>query len=404
MTPSLQLPHFAQRNREISPFLAMEVMERAFALERAGHSVVHLEIGEPGAPPPQAAVDACERALRQGFTRYTDSRGIPELREAIAAEHSARSGVPVSADRVLVTSGTSAAMQLVFSLLVDPGDEVILAAPHYSCYPNFIHVAGGRPVLITTRAEENYQLDPHQVRAVMTPRTRAIIVASPANPTGAVQERKTMQDLADLGVPLVSDEIYDGLVYDGVQTTSALAVSDHAYVLDGFSKRYAMTGFRLGYVIAPLHAVRPLQVLQQNLFISANHFVQYAGVAALEQGAASVAALRDDYAQRRTQLIQGLRELGFGLPSLPQGAFYALADARRFGGDSLKLAFALLERAHVACTPGIDYGQAAEGHLRFSFAASEEDIALGLERLGKVLPALEAEVMETRASKPRGKK
>jgi aspartate/methionine/tyrosine aminotransferase len=238
----------------------------------------------------------------------------------------------------------------------------------------------------------------------MTARTRAIIVASPANPTGAVQERKTMQALADLGVPLVSDEIYDGLVYDGVQTTSALAVSDQAYVLDGFSKRYAMTGFRLGYVIAPLHAVRPLQVLQQNLFISANHFVQYAGVAALEQGAASVTALRDDYAQRRTQLIQGLRELGFGLPSLPQGAFYALADARRFGGDSVKLAFELLERAHVACTPGIDYGQAAEGHLRFSFAATEEDIALGLERLGKVLPVLEAEVLETTENKPRGKK
>jgi len=403
MTPTHPPPHFAQRNREISPFLAMEVMERAFALERAGHSVVHLEIGEPAAPPPQAAVEACERALRQGFTRYTDSRGIPELREAIAAEHSARSGVPVSADRVLVTSGTSAAMQLVFSLLVDPGDEVILAAPHYSCYPNFIHVAGGRPVLITTRAEENYQFDPDRVRAAMTPRTRAIIVASPANPTGAVQERETLQALANLGVPLVSDEIYDGLVYDGVQTTSALVVSDQAYVLDGFSKRYAMTGFRLGYVIAPLHAVRPLQVLQQNLFISANHFVQYAGIAALEQGAASVAALRDTYAQRRTQLIGGLRELGFGLPSLPQGAFYALADARRFGGDSLKLAFELLERAHVACTPGIDYGQAAEGHLRFSFAATEEDIALGLERLGKVLPALEAAVLETTV-KPRGKK
>ena len=378
-------------------------MERAFALERAGHSVVHLEIGEPAAPPPPAAVEACERALRQGFTRYTDSRGIPELREAIAAEHSARSGVPVSADRVLVTSGTSAAMQLVFSLLVDPGDEVILAAPHYSCYPNFIHVAGGRPVLITTRAEENYQFDPDRVRAAMTPRTRAIIVASPANPTGAVQERETLQALANLGVPLVSDEIYDGLVYDGVQTTSALVVSDQAYVLDGFSKRYAMTGFRLGYVIAPLHAVRPLQVLQQNLFISANHFVQYAGIAALEQGAASVAALRDAYAHRRTQLIGGLRELGFGLPSLPQGAFYALADARRFGGDSLKLAFELLERGHVACTPGIDYGQAAEGHLRFSFAATEEDIALGLERLEKILPALEAAVLETTA-KPRGKK
>ncbi len=379
---------FAERIKEITPFLAMEVMERAFELERAGKRIVHLEIGEPGFPPPPEASLACEKALRDGFTGYTDSRGIPALREAIAAEHTRRSGLPVAPERVLVTSGTSPAMQLVFSLLVDPGDEVILGTPHYPCYPNFIRVAGGRPILVPTLPEEGYRLDPERVRACVTDRTRAIVVASPANPTGAIQERTTLEALAEIGLPLISDEIYDGLTYDDAPVVSALAVSEQAFVLDGFSKRYAMTGFRLGYVIAPEAALRPLQILQQNLYISANHFVQYAGIAALRFGAPSVEAMRVAYTARRGLLLAGLRKLGFGIPSIPRGAFYAFVDARPFGTDSLALANTLLTRAGVACTPGIDYGAAGEGFLRFSFAASEEDIAEGLERLGRVLPEL----------------
>jgi len=324
--------------------------------------------------------------LRAGYTKYTDSQGIPELREAIAAEHSARSGVALSPERVLVTNGTSTAMQLVFSLLVEPGDEVILGAPYYSCYPNFIRVAGGAPVFVDTRPEDGYRLDPDSVRQAITPRTRAIVVASPANPTGAVQSRETLRGLAALGLPLISDEIYRGLSYDRVEVTSALSVSEEAFVLDGFSKRYAMTGFRLGYVIAPEAAMRALQVLQQNLVISANHFVQHAGIAAIAHGAATVERMLQAYAKRRPLLIEGLRELGFGIPSLPEGAFYAFADARRFGMDSLDLAFRILERAHVACTPGIDYGQAGEGYLRFSFSASEESITEGLARLRQTLP------------------
>jgi len=377
--------HFASRVENITPFLAMEVMERAFALERQGARVVHLEVGEPDFPAPAEAVEACAKALREGCTKYTDSRGIPELREAIAAEHAARTGVEVSPERVLVTNGTSTAMQLVFSLLVDPGDEVILGAPHYSCYPNFIRVAGGVPVFIPTNPEANYQLDPAEVRRARSSRTRAIIVASPANPTGAIQERSTLEGLSQLGLPIISDEIYRGLTYDDAVVTSASEVFEQAFVLDGFSKRYAMTGFRLGYVIAPEQAIRPLQILQQNLVISANHFVQYAGLAALRYGSKTVAQMRDAYAIRRTLLIDGLRSLGFSIPSLPQGAFYAFADARRFGQNSLDLAFEILERAHVACTPGIDYGEAGEGFLRFSFSASEASIREGLDRLGRML-------------------
>jgi len=379
----------ARRIAEVEPFLAMEITERAMALEREGRSVIRLGVGEPDFPPPPEVVEACARALAAGETGYTDSRGLPELREAIAADHARRSGVRFDAERVLVTNGVSSAMLLVFALLVDEGDEVVLGTPHYPCYPNFVRVFGGRPVLVPTRADDGFRLDPDAVRRALTPRTRAIVVASPANPTGAVQDAETMRALASLGVPLVSDEIYDGLVYDGVRCSSALGLADDAFVLDGFSKRYAMTGFRLGYVIAPAATARALQVLQQNLFICANRFVQHAGVAALAHGAKSLETMRAAYARRRTLLVDGLRRLGFGVPRTPHGAFYVFADARGFGAaalDSHRFAFDLLERSGVAATPGVDFGAAGEGFLRFCYAASEDALAEALRRLEAALP------------------
>jgi aspartate/methionine/tyrosine aminotransferase len=375
----------ADRLRGIEPFLAMEVMERAFAMEREGRRVIHLEIGEPGFPPPPAAVAACQAALVRGETRYTDSRGLAELREAIAIDKGLRSAVAVDPERVIVTSGTSPAMLLVFSLLIEAGDEVILPTPHYPCYPNFIRYCGGTPVPVVCDAAGGYRIPPRAVRQLLTDRTRAIVVASPANPTGAVQDEATLRELASLGVPLISDEIYDGLVYDGARVISALEVSDQAFVLDGFSKRYAMTGFRLGYAIAPPEYVRTLQILQQNLFICANHFVQRAGIAALEEGDETVRTMRAAYDRRRRLLVDGLLALGFGVPRLPRGAFYVLADARAFGSDSRRLAFDLLERSGVATTPGIDFGEAGEGFLRFCYAAPEEQIAEALEWLAPVL-------------------
>jgi aspartate/methionine/tyrosine aminotransferase len=369
----------------LEPFLAMEVMERAFAMERAGARVLHLEIGEPGAAPPPEAMEACAAALRAGETRYTDSRGLDELREAIAAEHARRTGVAVDPGCVLVTSGTSPAMLLVFSLLVESGDEVVIGTPHYPCYPNFVRFCGGTPVLVPTGPADGWQLDAAAVKAAIGPRTRAVVVGSPANPTGAVQEPATLRALAELGVPLVSDEIYSGLTYDGVEAASPLGLSEDVFVLDGFSKRYAMTGFRLGYAIAPREALRPLQVMQQNLFISANRFVQHAGLAALRHGAPFVERLRDALAPRRARLVEGLRALGFEVPGLPRGAFYVFADARRFGADSRALAFDLLERAQVACTPGIDFGAAGEGWLRFCYAVADAVLDEALARLGRAL-------------------
>jgi aspartate/methionine/tyrosine aminotransferase len=386
---------FTRRIAPLEPFLAMEVMERAFELERSGTRVIHLEIGEPDFPPPPEAIEACSRALLDGETHYSDSRGLVELREAIAADYAERHGVAVEPDRVLVTSGTSPAMLLVFSLLVEAGDEVILPEPHYPCYPNFIRFCGGTPVAVPTDAQDGYRIDPDAVRRALSPRTRAIVVGSPANPTGAVQDEATVRALGELGVPLVSDEIYDGLVYDGGHVTSALHASEQAFVLDGFSKRYAMTGFRLGYVIAPPEAVRPLQILQQNLFISANRFVQHAGIAALRYGGETLDAMRSAYVRRRARLVSGLRELGLEVPCMPAGAFYVFADARAFDPDSRRLAFALLERASVAVAPGIDFGTRGEGWLRFCYTAPDDELEQALERLAESLPELQAAASST---------
>jgi aspartate/methionine/tyrosine aminotransferase len=363
----------------------MEVMERAFALEREGRDIAHLEIGEPDFAPPAEALVATRVALEAGETRYTDSRGLDDLRQAIARDCERRHGVSVAPERVIVTSGTSPAMLLVFSLLLDPGDEAILGAPHYPCYPNFIRFCGARPVSVPTSAEDGYRLDPDAVARAVTDRTRAIVVGSPANPTGAVQPPEVLEALAALGLPLVSDEIYHGLVYDPIDVRSALALPGDHFVLDGFSKRYAMTGFRLGWAVVPQWALRPLQIMQQNLFISANHFVQRAGIAALQHGESTRLEMVETYRRRRNRIVAGLRELGFGIPRTPEGAFYVLADASRFTDDSLAFAFHLLENAGVGVTPGRDFGPGGEAKLRFCYAVADETIERALERLAGAL-------------------
>ncbi len=366
----------------------MEILERAHELEREGARIAHLELGEPDFPPPPAAARACSEALVRGETGYTDSRGLWSLREAISAHLKRRCGRSVDPERILVTQGTSIGMTLVASLLIEPGDEVLIPTPHYPCYPNFVRFAGGTPVFVETKAETGWHVDPDRLRAAITPRTRAILLGSPANPTGAVQPREVLEAVAALGPPLIADEIYAGLVYDGRRATSVLEVSDDAFVLDGFSKRYAMTGFRLGWVVTPEAALRPLQILHQNFFISASPFIQHAGIGALEEGDATTEAMREACAERRDRLVEGLRRLGFGIEHQPEGAFYVLADARSFATDSLALALELLERAHVGVTPGIDFGEAAEGTLRFCYAVAPEVIEAALERLPPVLEAI----------------
>jgi aspartate/methionine/tyrosine aminotransferase len=370
----------SRKAEALKPFIAMDVMERAHQIEIDGTDVVHLEVGEPDFDTPGPVVEAAIQALHEGKTHYTDSLGIPALREAVALDTKARTGVDVDPGRVVITSGSSPAMLLLFASLLESGDEVILSDPHYACYPNFIRFLDAVPVTVPVSADEGFLLDPDAVRARITPRTRAILVNSPANPTGAVLPAERLAALAALGPPLVSDEIYHGLVYEG-EAKSALEFSNDTYLLNGFSKRYAMTGWRLGYVIVPARHVRTFQKLQQNFFISANSFVQWAGVAALQKTSRHVEEMRRTYAERRPILIDGLRSLGFHIPVAPTGAFYVFANASHLDGDSKRLAFDILERAAVGVTPGVDFGAGGEGFLRFSYAASESRIREGLSRL-----------------------
>jgi len=373
-----------KRVREIKPFLAMEILERAQQLEAQGRRIIHLEVGEPDFDTPECVKEACARALMEGRTRYTHSLGILELREEICRTYKLQYGVSVSPDQVLVTSGTSPAMLLAFSAVCHSGDEILVSNPHYPCYPNFIRYAGARIRWIPLREERGFQYELEDIHRAVDRRTRAIVVNSPANPTGTLVDASVLEGLAGLGLLVISDEIYHGLVYEG-EAHSILEYTDRAFVLNGFSKLYAMTGWRLGYLIAPRPFMRALQAMHQNFFISANSFVQWAALAALREASAQVEAMRAMYDRRRRLLLAGLRRLGFGIQVEPTGAFYILANANRFSRDSMAFALEMLEHAGVGATPGIDFGSQTEGYLRFTYANSEENLEEALDRIRRFL-------------------
>lgn len=376
----------SRRAREITPFLVMDILERAKELERAGEHVIHLEIGEPDFPTPEVVKEAAFRAMAAGETQYTHSQGLIELREALCGHYLEKYGVNLSPEQFIVTSGTSPAMVLIFAGLLDPGDEVLLTDPHYACYPNFLRLVDAIPRYVPVTEEEGFQFEPEKLAAYLTARTKAMIINSPANPTGTLLSAERMRRLADLGPYIVSDEIYHGLVYEGKEH-SILEFTDRAFVINGFSKLYAMTGWRLGYLIAPRKFVRPLQKLMQNFFISANPFVQRAGIAALTQAGPDIERMRATYDRRRRFLLAGLEKLGFRIKVPPTGAFYVFVNARHLSPDSYALAFDILEKAKVGVTPGIDFGAGGEGFLRFSYANSLENLAEALRRLEIYLAA-----------------
>jgi aspartate/methionine/tyrosine aminotransferase len=375
----------SKRTQELTSFIVMDVLEKANEMERRGIHVVHLEVGEPDFDAPACVKEAACRALDDGYTHYTHSMGNYELREAIAAYYRDTYGVQVQPDQIIVTSGSSPAILLVFSALLDPGDEVIISDPHYACYPNFIKFVQGKPVTVPVFEEDGFQYRPETIAKKITTRTKAIFINSPSNPTGNLLSADRMRQIAAMAVGpqapmVVSDEIYHGLVYEG-QDHSILEFTDRAFVLNGFSKLFAMTGLRLGYVIAPPSLIRPMQKLQQNFFISANSMVQKAAIAALKCAGEDVARMKSIYDDRRKFMIRRLKEIGLGITVEPTGAFYVFANAKRYSTDSYRLAFDILEKAHVGVTPGVDFGRNGEGYLRFSYANSKENIAEGMDRL-----------------------
>ncbi|CAN2039198.1 (5-formylfuran-3-yl)methyl phosphate transaminase [Candidatus Magnetomoraceae bacterium gMMP-15] len=372
----------AKRTKDITSFIVMDVLERASAMEHEGINIIHLEVGEPDFDIPDCVKKAALKSINNGETHYTHSLGTIELRKAVSEYYLKTYNVTVNPKQILVTSGTSPAMFLLFSALLNPGDEVIISDPHYACYPNFIRFLDGVPVTVPVYEKDGFQYRIQAIKEKITDRTKAVFINSPSNPTGNLLSEKRMKAIAELHPYIVSDEIYHGLVYEGKEHT-ILEYTDHAFVLNGFSKLYAMTGFRLGYLIAPEPFIRPMQKLQQNFFISANSMVQQAGIAALKEADEDVARMKKIYNKRRLFMIKRLREIGFGITVEPTGAFYVFVNAKHLSSDSYKLAFDILENAHVGVTPGVDFGRNAEGYIRFSYANSMENIAEGMNRLEK---------------------
>ncbi len=376
----------SKRAIDIPPFIVMDVLERAQELQAQGRSIIHLEVGEPDFDTPEPIKAAAAQALAQGQTHYTHSLGIKPLRQAIADHYRARYGVEVDPERVLVTSGTSPGMLLMFAALLETGDEIILSDPCYACYPNFVSFCGGQPVYVPVAEDDAFQYRPEEIQKRLTPRTKAVVINSPANPTGQLLTPERMAAIAALapgksGPPyVISDEIYHGLTYEGEEHT-ILEYTDRAFVLGGFSKLYAMTGWRLGYLIVPPHYLRPLQKMHQNFAICAPSMAQWAGIAALTQCQTEVERMVGRYNARRMHIVDGLRRLGFSIPVTPQGAFYLLTSCAHLDRDDYRLAFDILEKAGVAVTPGRDFGPGGHGFLRFSYCNSLENISEGLRRL-----------------------
>lgn len=377
-------PFISRRAQKIKSFIAMDVLERSLELQKTGKSIISFSLGEPDFDPPACVEEALKKALIDKKTKYTHSQGDLRLRETIAERTQSRYGVKINPDQILVTQGTSPAFFLVFSTLLETGDEVILPNPHYPCDANFVSFLGGKNVFLPVLEKEQFQWNIAKTKKLITRKTRALFVTSPSNPTGAVLQKENIRSLVELGRPVVSDEIYHGLEYE-TPSHSALEFGEHVFAINGFSKAYAMTGYRLGYVIAPKPYIRALQKIQQNFYISANSFVQEAGIAALTQGAPDLERMRKEYKRRRDVLAHGLKHLGFVIGYQPDGAFYIFVNASHLSKNSYKLAFDILEKVGVAVTPGIDFGSRGEGYLRFSYAVSVEKIEEGLSRLKKYL-------------------
>ncbi len=383
-------PTYSARSGAIEPFHVMALLARANELQAQGHDVIHLEIGEPDFTTAAPIVAAGQAALAAGHTRYTAARVSPPLREAIAGFYASRYGLSVDPERILVTPGGSGALLLASSLLVDPGRHWLLADPGYPCNRHFLRLVEGEAQLVPVGPAERYQLTPALVERHWNAQSVGALVASPANPTGTLLDRDELaalsQALKTRGGHLVVDEIYHGLTY-GVDAASVLEVDDAAFVLNSFSKYFGMTGWRLGWLVAPAGAVADLEKLAQNFYISAPSMAQHAALACFETTTLDILEeRRAAFARRRDFLLPALRELGFRIAVEPQGAFYLYADISAFGGDAFAFCRHFLETEHVAFTPGLDFGRHLAGHhVRFAYTQDLPRLEQAVERIARGL-------------------
>lgn len=385
----------AQRMDRLGTETAFEVLVKARALEAQGRDVVHLEVGEPDFPTAPNIVEAGVRALHDGKTKYTPSAGIPELREAIAEHVSATRGVPITPNQVVVTPGAKPIMFFSILALVEAGDEVLYPNPGFPIYESMIKYCGGTPVPYILREENNFRFDPDEFRAKANAKTKMIIINSPQNPTGGVLEPDDLQVIAEVAnkydAVIFTDEIYRDILYDGTFNSllSVPTLSERLIMLDGFSKSYAMTGWRLGWGVMPAPLAEHIGRLQTNSNSCVAGFVQYAGIEALKGQQDSVKQMVAAFKERRNVIVDGLNAIPGFKCLKPRGAFYAFPNTKGTGWASRKLADYLLNEAGVACLSGTAFGSAGEGYVRFSYANSLENIKKALSRIHEAVAKIQ---------------
>lgn len=377
-----------RRIDQIEPFRVMQLLERAKELEATGRKIIHMEIGEPDFSTPASVIEAAQQQLATGDNFYTPSTGAPELQLALAHWYKAEYGVDVSPERILITPGTSGAFSLIYAVLLEAGESVLLSDPGYPCQRNFVRLAGATPINIPVGPESRYQLSAELIHTCWRDETRAAVLINPSNPTGTMIDGADIKAIAEAcrhhGGHLISDEIYHGLTY-GTKAHCALEFDPHAIIVNGFSKRWAMTGWRVGWVIVPDELIDACRRVMQNIFIAAPTLSQYAAITALSADH-DIEAMRMSYDQRRCYLLQALPELGFDIVIEPQGAFYIYANVEKLTTDSRQFCWNMLEKAGVAITPGEDFGSyRADQHVRFSYATGLDDIREGVSRMKALL-------------------
>lgn len=373
-----------RRIDQIEPFRVMQLLERAKELEAEGKKIIHMEIGEPDFPTPASVIEAAKSALDSGDNFYTPSTGSPVLQKALSAWYLEEYGLTVAPERIMITPGTSGAFSLIYAALLEASESVLLSDPGYPCQRNFIRLTGAEPINVPVGPETRYHLSANLIEKNWIEGTRAAVVINPSNPTGTLIEDAELKAAAEtcrrLGGYLISDEIYHGLTY-GTKARCALEFDDSAIIVNGFSKRWAMTGWRVGWVIVPDDLIDACRRVMQNIFIAAPTLSQYAATAAL-QNRDDVEMMRQAYGERRTYLLQELPKLGFNIVVEPQGAFYIYADVSSISDDSRRFCWQMLEEAGVAITPGEDFGSYKSArHLRFSYATGLDDIREGIARI-----------------------
>ncbi len=378
--------------KSIPPSSTLRVLGLAKELERQGKKIIHLEVGEPDFDTPAHIKKAAGEALARGMTKYTPSPGLPELREAVA-KHLATKGIKTTAKNVLITPGAKHAIFCAMTAELDPGDEVIIPSPCWT-YEPMVQIVGGKPVFAKTTAENGFKLGVEEVQKVLTSKTKMLLLNYPNNPTGAVMRQEELRPLADLVTDrklwLLSDEIYDCLVYEGKHASPALfsGMGERTIYINGFSKAYAMTGWRLGYAVAPVELINEMDKIQQASTSCAAGFVQAAGIAALRGPQKFISEMCKEYRKRRDEIAKGLNSIeGVNCPK-PEGAFYAFPNIRKLGVPSVEFCETLLREAGVAAVSGSGFGPYGEGHVRFSFATSMENIKEGIKRIKEAVAGL----------------